>query len=254
MTASIKTDDWSIDRVEAVIFDKDGTLINHHLYWGEIIRRRADMVIKQYKLDETMFTLICSAMGLSLNDDRLLPDGPVGLVSRDGVIRALCSCLSKEGVETDEQIIDQLFIHVHDAFLPDIDKYIQLIPSAVEFIYALHHAGVKKAVVTSDTVQNTKATLMKLDIDKYFDVIIGKDSTSEVKISGIPALKALEILHVQPAMAVCIGDAPMDLIMGKSSGCKAGIGVTTGQVIAEILNQYTPYVIKSMMELKVANA
>jgi phosphoglycolate phosphatase len=254
MTAVIKTDDWVIDRVEAVIFDKDGTLINHHLYWGEIIRRRANMVINQYNLDETMFTNICSAMGLSLNDNRLLPDGPVGLVSREGVIKALCSCLSKESVEADEQSIDQLFIHVHDAFLTDIDKYIQLIPNVVGFIDELHNAGVKKAVVTSDTVQNTKETLIRLDIDKYFDVIIGKDSTSEIKISGVPALKALEFLYVQPGKAVCIGDAPMDLIMGKSSGCKAGIGVATGQVIAEILRQYTPYVIKSMLELEVVDA
>ena len=37
----IKVNGEVIRNIEGVIFDKDGTLTDSHIYWSEIIRRRA---------------------------------------------------------------------------------------------------------------------------------------------------------------------------------------------------------------------
>ena len=241
---------WSIENLEAVIFDKDGTIVDVHPYWAEIIRRRANAVIAHYHLAESVFPQLCTAMGLSLTENRLLPEGPVGLASREEVIEALHRCLTGLGVNPTTEILTALFAKVHEAFLPDIDGYLRLIPGTEQFFTALRQAGARMAVVTSDTAVNTRHAMNKLGINACFDVIVGRDTTPEPKISGVPARWALEALGRSPDRTVCIGDAPMDFRMAASSGCRAGVGVATGQTPADQLRKHTPYVAASMADLQ----
>jgi phosphoglycolate phosphatase-like HAD superfamily hydrolase len=247
---SISGPGWVIQNLEAVIFDKDGTIADIHPYWGEIIRRRAQAVIAHYQLSDSLFTPLCASMGLSLPDNRLLPEGPVGLASRDEVMQALRNCLAALGVTTSADTMAALFTQVHEAFLPEMDRYLQLIPGTTEFFAGLRRAGAKMAVVTSDTEVHTRQVLAKLGVGGYFGVIVGRDTTPEPKVSGVPARRALNELGGRADRTVCVGDAPMDFVMAKQSGCLAGIGVATGQVQADELNKYTPYVARSMNDLK----
>jgi phosphoglycolate phosphatase len=241
---------WEIRGLEAVIFDKDGTIVDLHPYWGEIIRRRANAVVAHYKLPPEWFAHLCASMGLSLETNRLLPQGPVGLASRDEVVEAVRSCLSRSGIPVSTETITSLFVQVHEAFLPDLERYLELIPGTADFFASLQRAGAQMAIVTSDTVVNTRQILKHLGIGAYFEVIIGRDTTPEPKTSGVPALKAIKALGCRSEATVCVGDAPMDLLMANASGCQAGIGVATGQVPADELRRYTPYVTLSLQELK----
>jgi phosphoglycolate phosphatase len=251
---SISGPGWLIQNLEAVIFDKDGTIADIHLYWGEIVRRRAAAVITHYEMPDTTLPQLCAAMGLSLPEQRLLPQGPVGLASREEVAKAVCACLSGLGVTASAETMAALFIQVHEAFLPDIDRYLQLIPGVAEFCASLQQTGAKMAVVTSDTVVNTRQTLNKLGIPAYFEVIVGRDTTPEPKLSGLPARKALKEMGCRGQATVCVGDAPMDLLMAQRSGCRAGIGIATGQIQPDELRKYTPYVAPSMSNLSATTA
>lgn len=250
---SISGPGWSIQNLEAVIFDKDGTIVDVHLYWGEIVRRRAKAVIAHYHLADALFPQLCGSMGLSVTDNRLLPQGPVGLASRDEVMQALRACLDGLGVATSVETMTSLFIEVHEAFLPNMDRYLQLIPGTKEFFVSLQQVGTKMAIVTSDTVVNTRHTLEKLEIGDFFEVVMGRDTTPEPKVSGVPALKALKELGCRADATVCVGDAPMDVLMARQSGCRGAIGVATGQTPAEELFKCTPYVARSMGELCTEN-
>ncbi|MEI6564640.1 MAG: HAD family hydrolase [bacterium] len=246
---SIAGSGWIIPNLESVIFDKDGTIVDVHLYWGEIIRRRSLAAIAHYRLPPDSFPRLCGSMGLSLADNRLLPQGPVGLTSRDEVIQALCHCLDGLGVVNSGEAVGDLFTQVHEAFLPDIDRYLQLIPGVFECISAMRQAGAKLAVVTSDTAVNTCETLKKLGLSSCFDVIMGRDMTPEPKISGVPARKALKMMGQSAERTVCLGDAPMDFLMAEKSGCRAGIGVATGQTPIAELSRHTAYTVLSMQDL-----
>ena len=46
---------WSLDNVETIIFDKDGTFIDLHYFWGKMTEMRANEVIKYYKLKGNIF-------------------------------------------------------------------------------------------------------------------------------------------------------------------------------------------------------
>ena len=44
---SLKTDLWEIKIVEAILFDKDGTFIDLHYFWGKMTELRAEEIIKK---------------------------------------------------------------------------------------------------------------------------------------------------------------------------------------------------------------
>ncbi len=248
---SIATDQWKLDGINGVLFDKDGTLIDSHVYWGRIIERRVKAIIKYYSLQDILFSDLCLTMGYSLAKKKLVPEGPIALVSREEVIEILNCYLASMGVNSSEEVISGIFVKEHEAFMDEIFDYIKILPGVVEFLAHLKKHAVKTAVVTTDVIKNTHETLRYLKIDSFFDAVLGKESFSEPKVTGIPAIEALRLLGLKQEEAVCIGDAPMDLIMAKKGGLKAGIGVVTGQIEHHVLEQYSPYITSSMRDLRI---
>lgn len=249
---SLHADNWKIDGIKGILFDKDGTIIDSHIYWGRIIERRAASIIRFFSLGDELFGDLCLTMGYSTKERRLRPEGPIALVSREEVIGILHKFLLSKGAPSSEAMLSELFIKEHEAFAKDLFRYIHLLPGVREFLIQLKKYSIKMAVVTTDTVVNTHEILRHLEIDDLFDVVIGKESTKEPKVTGIPAREALRLLNLMPDDAVCLGDAPMDIIMAKQSGLKAGIGVATGQLSYDILKKHSPYAASSLSEIKIS--
>ena len=243
---------WKIEQIEAVLFDKDGTLIDSHLYWGRIIEKRSCALIKTFKLNDGMHQALCKKMGFLLEKKMLLPEGPIALVSRDKVIEILVNFLVEQGVSVTFPEIDKLFIKVHSDFLKEINAYIRILPGVEEFLKKIKDRKIKTAVVTTDSIKNTKEIIKLLNIDKYFDLLLGKEATPLPKVSGKPALIALEQLDIEPVRAIAIGDTPMDITMAKQARLKAAVAVALGQVSFEELKKETTYVVNGYNELSVA--
>ena len=51
---SLITEDWRIDNIETVLFDKDGTFIDLHYFWGKMTEMRVQAVIKKYSLTQVL--------------------------------------------------------------------------------------------------------------------------------------------------------------------------------------------------------
>ncbi len=235
---------WSIENIKAVIFDKDGTIIDSHEYWGNIIRIRANELIKQYGLAPSLYDGLCDAMGLNLITNKLKEEGPIALVSRDKVIQAVVVFLNKRGCSASATNVANTFDYVQMTYKDSFIEHTKLCPDVEKFIKKLSKAKVKMAVVTSDSVDSTNKILDFYGLSKYFDVVVGRETIKEPKETGRPCLYALEHLGVDSINTVSIGDAPVDVTCGVQ-----GIGVATGQTPASKLITVTPYVINTMEEL-----
>ncbi|MDD5129553.1 MAG: HAD family hydrolase [Candidatus Omnitrophica bacterium] len=248
---SLSSPSWKIESIEAVLFDKDGTLIDSHIYWGRIIQKRSRALIKMLNLKDEVHPVLCQKMGFSLERKILLPEGPIALVSREKVIAILLDFLIKQGVAVTFGQIDSLFIEVHSDFLNEINSYIKILPGVEEFLKKIKDKKIKTAVVTTDSIKNTREIVKFLNIDKYFDVLLGKEATPLPKISGEPALIALRQLDLEPDLAIAIGDSAMDITMAKQAHLKAAVGVALGQVPFEALKKETAFVVKGYDELSI---
>jgi phosphoglycolate phosphatase len=248
---SIFSNGWKVSGVSAILFDKDGTFVDSHQYWGKIIYHRSQAICEAFQLPSSYVKNLEMVMGFSRSLGRLLPTGPIALVSRDEVIDHVIQYLLIQNVKASRLQIAKIFEDVHSK-MEKIDEHIQLIPEALPLFKALKDRGVKLAVVTTDAIKNTEMTLEKLGLQSYFSVIIGRESCKEPKASGVPAMIALSNLGISAHESICIGDAPMDMQMAFKSGCKASIGVATGQISESDLRKMTPYVVGNLSQLSVS--
>lgn len=59
----LKTSDWQISDIDTIIFDKDGTFIDLHYFWGKMTELRVLEIIKQYNLNKDVFQKFCLELG-----------------------------------------------------------------------------------------------------------------------------------------------------------------------------------------------
>ena len=248
---TISNDAWEIRNISGVVFDKDGTLIDSHIYWGRIIEKRARSIMGTFYLPDTFYDNLCLQMGYSTSSRRLLPEGPIALVGREVVINILCDYLKSINVDTDEDELSEIFISTHMEFEKEMPKYVHILPGVKNFIQELINHNIKLSLVTSDSLHLTNQILYQLKIKEYFEIIIGKESTKESKSTGVPATKAVEAMKLDPNKVICVGDAPVDAIMAKKSGLQACICITTGQTGQRELQEHSPYIIETMEQLRI---
>ena len=246
---SLKTDKWQLDGVESVIFDKDGTLIDLHYLWGKITELRALELIKNFNLNDNYFKNICSFLGYDINSKKMNPNGITAMYSRVKIIELLNNYLNKLNVESSIELIEKIFDDVTERFNKDLYKYIKPIGEAFVLAQKLKEKGVKLGIVPADTTKATEQTLKHLGYEKLFDIIIGRESSTHTKESGIPTLIALEKLSANANNTIMIGDSPTDKISASNAGIKRTILVSTGQLDIDRLKKYSEYVINYLNEL-----
>lgn len=241
---------WDISNIETVLFDKDGTFIDLHYFWGKMTEMRAKEVIKRYSLTEDYFNQLCCFLGYDVDSAQMLPDGITALYSRVKIIEIFRGKLEEIGVVATEEELTNIFDDVASEFYTEIEKYTKPIDEAVVFIKALRAKDAKIGIVTSDSVESTKLTLKNFGWEGLFDVVVGRESSSDTKESGALTRIALESLRAEPATTLMIGDAPMDAISAKNAGIEKTILVASGQVCVNELEKYSSYVLESLSELE----
>lgn len=240
---------WIIDNIDTVLFDKDGTFLDFHLYWGKLVELRSQALIDFFGINPKNFEKICLDMGYCRKTKKLTSCGPVGLLSRDGVIKEIMNKLTKFKVNANYNDIDKIFKEVHEKFFPHIKDYCRLIDGVEDCLIKLKELNVKLAVVTSDTHKNTIEITKNLKINTYFDLIVGKDDCKFDKKSGLPAKYALRKLKSNEENTITIGDGIMDFLMAQNAGLKSAVLVATGQTRIEELSNITNYVVNNLKEV-----
>lgn len=243
--------DWQINNINTVLFDKDGTFLNDHKYWGKLAECRINKIIKHFNLDEKLFTELCFAIGHNPIKCKLIKNGPVGVLSRNEVVDFMVNELKKYNVSTDFQEISDLFDIVHKEFSQNIENFVESLEYSEDFIKKLKEKGLKLAVVTSDNYEHTLKILKILNLEKMFDCVIGKDSCKKEKRTGEPALLALKEMNSKKEETIVIGDALMDYEMGKNAGLKGEILVATGQTDIEDLQKCSKCTVNNLNEVEI---
>ncbi len=245
------TNKWVLDNIDTVIFDKDGTFIDLHYFWGKMTELRVLEIIKRYNLESSFYYQICKDLGYDSRSGKMFENGITALYSRVEIVRILSKKLEKYGIKISCDDIADIFDDVSEIFYLNMHNYTKPIYSAINFIKKLYNKGVNLGIVTSDSLVSTKKTLRYYDWEYLFSIIVGRESTNDTKESGIPTLLAIKELGVDVDRALMIGDAPTDYISAKNAGINNIILTATGQICYENLQSITPFVVSSLEEVEV---
>lgn len=246
---SFSTKDWEINNIDTVFFDKDGTFVDLHYFWGKMTELRVKEIIKIYSLNADLLYDLCLCLGFDIRKQKMLSNGITALYSRVKVIELFLEDLKKIGINATNEELAQIFDEVSQKFYKNIDAYITPIKSAINLIHLLKENNIKLGIITADSIESTTLTLKKLNLENVFDIVFARESCTDTKESGLPAKLALKELNSKPQHTVMIGDTPSDNLCAKNAGIEKTILVATGQMNKETLLKTSRYTINNLDEI-----
>jgi len=206
------------------------------------------MVHVSYMLFDLDGTLIDSKTDLTNSINLMLADvgrppldeATVGSFVGDGVRVLTYRCLTATDSNhqpPDEQLHARAIGLMHNHYADEMFRTTRLYPEVADTLAWFDNK--RKAVVTSKEVRFTKIILDHFEIGKYFDAIVGGDTTPARKPDPRPVLEGLRLLGGTAEEAVMIGDSENDINAGRRAGTRT-CGVTFGFRTAEQLRLSEP--------------
>jgi len=247
----LKTFNFSIENIETVLFDKDGTFIDLHYFWGKMTELRCEEIIKRYNLDSFLLSSLCLKLGYDIKSGKMLSDGITALYSRSKIIEIFKSDLIEFNVDITKEELENIFDEVSLKFYENMFDYTKPIIEALDLIKKLKNKGIKIGIVTSDSVVSTELTIKNFNWQNLFDVVVGRESSSLTKESGALTSIALYKLNANPKTTLMIGDAPMDYVSAKNAGVDNVLLVATGQIDLIALSDISPYTVNTLNEVQI---
>jgi phosphoglycolate phosphatase len=182
---------WRGQRLAAVLFDLDGTLLD----------TAADIALA---LNRTMVEYDCAPLA---DDDvrRMVGRGAPILIER-----AVASQHRNIDAATQAAMLERFFHH-YGRLEESNESSAQPYPGAAEALRTLHDAGLRTAVVTNKHHRFAEALLERLDLADWVDVVVGGDTCVRRKPDPQPLLFACESLHVAPSESLMVGDSVNDV-------------------------------------------
>ncbi len=231
--------------IQAIIFDKDGTLAYSEDYLKSITYKRARLIDAEIPgVQEPLL----AAFGL--DNGHLNPSGLQAVGTRQENLIAAAAYIAETGRTWLEALtIAQAAFREADAFLKNKSDHTPAISGISDLIQRLHQGGVKLGVLSADVTANVKAFLEKYQLSEYFLVQTGTDQGPS-KPDPTPFLRACELLDESPETVLMIGDADVDGQMAKTAGAAGMVGVTWGWSIPPKLS-YVDVITTTMNDIQV---
>ena len=220
-----------IKNVNAVIFDKDGTLIDIHYYWVSIIKLRATLVAKKWfkKCNKAQIEeYLINIMGVDLVTKKMKPDGPVGVLPRREIVTLVADFVRKSSNKITDDDIEEIFINVDKISSRDMISFVKILPGVQDLLIKLKDFNIQSIIISNDITSRAKLAMKALNLDKYFSKIIGGDLAEKVKPNPDLALLALNDLELNSSNVAIVGDHPFDIMMGTAANLGINIAVLTG--------------------------
>lgn len=90
-------------------------------------------------------------------------------------------------------------------------------PGTVEMLSGFQAMGLPMGVCTNKLALPANRVLSATGLDRYFSVVIGRDSTPDMKPRPGPLLASIAALDATPATAIMVGDSSVDVACARAA-------------------------------------
>ena len=228
-------------KIEAILFDKDGTLLDFNGTWLPRYRDAAVYIAEKsagrFSAEEVLRLGGYLADSGNWQADSLLASG-----SNAQILTSWESLLGR-ALSMDE--IEYLMA----CFSPGESGYMPVVEPIRPCLETLVRAGYRLGIATMDDENQARTTADGLGIGDLFEFICGADSGFGVKPEPGMVEAFARHIAVPTNRVVMVGDSPRDIHMGQRANAGYSIGVLTGAHSTEELSRHTRHILDDITGL-----
>lgn len=203
---------------ECVLFDLDGTLIDTVALILSSFRYATERVL-----------------GAPLPDEALMRNVGIPLI--------------KQMREFSPERADELLRVYREHNAAHHDDAVREYPGTVETLDWLRDRGYLLGVVTSKGTPMTLRGLRLFGLEPYFEVVVTADDVPAHKPDPLPVLRAAELMGIDPARCLYVGDSPHDMSSALAAGSVAVAALWGAFARADVLRPGPDYALETLAEL-----
>ena len=232
-------------KAEAIIFDKDGTLLDFDAFWISVTVKALEDVFQALSMDDSHLPEIMEALGV--RDGVTDMDGALCKGTYEEIGHIVYDVLSQYGCPISKDAMAEMVL---SSYNKNVDAG-QILPTCAklqEVLTALKEQGKILALVTTDNPLITEKCLRSLGIYPLFDKIYTDDGKTPTKPDPYCANALCALLGLNKQNVVMVGDTLTDMRFAKNAGI-AAVGLARTEKNAVVLSTMADAVIDDMTQL-----
>ena len=243
---NIRCGNIEFKNIEAIIFDKDGTLEDSNNFLRELSIRRARLLDAQIPgIGEPLL------MAFGLQNNQLDPTGLMAVGSRQENLIAAAAYIAETGRSwfAALEMAENAFREVDQDLKKDRTTS-PLFAGSLDVLRTLSNAGLKLGILSAAPTQDVEHFVQEHNLSPYIQLKMGGDQGLS-KPDPQLFIKACQTLITSPHKTVMVGDSQGDIIMAKEAGVAGTIGICWANNAAPHLNQ-ADIIITQIEEIQLA--
>jgi len=199
--------------IDAIVFDKDGTLFDFRASWG----RWTAGLLDELAGDASHWAAMAGALGFLRDQNSFRPDSVVISATAADIARALLDHLPGHDLAALTAMINR------SAESVDMAEVVPLVP----LFGTLRARGLRLGVATNDAEAPARAHLARHGLSGLVDFVAGYDSGHGAKPDPGMCRAFAAAVGIAPARVLMVGDSQHDLDAGRAAGMRT-VAVLTG--------------------------
>ena len=225
--------------IKAILFDKDGTLLDYAKSWLPVNR---DLALFAARGDAALADRLLRGCGMDPDTGHVVPDSLLAAGSTAEVAEGLVAFGSPMDVEELTRELDAMFA-------AGAMRAVAVTDLAV-FFAGLKEKGYYLGVASSDNERSIRATAERFGFTPFLDYVAGYDSGYGVKPEPGMLLGFCAAVGVAPHEVAMVGDNNHDMHMGRAAGAGLNVAVLTGTGSRESLSAASDHCLNDITELE----
>jgi len=219
--------------VKAIVFDKDGTLIDFDAFWVSVSVCAINDILKKLDMEDVpVEEMLCS---IGVQNGASDADGILCKGTYEQMSEAMNTVLKKYGCDVSEAEMLSLVLDAYNqnAESGEVKATCENIKGVLS---ALRERNIKLAVVTTDNSEITHKCLQKLEIEQFFCKVYTDDGNLPAKPDPKCLFDFSESEGIEKEKIIMVGDTMTDVRFARNAGVRVvGVG---GEKNRRILEKY----------------
>ncbi|MCE1236782.1 MAG: HAD hydrolase-like protein [Hyphomicrobiales bacterium] len=225
--------------IRAILFDKDGTLVDYAASWTPVNARAVRLAAAG---DAALEERVRAAVGVDATGRALFPEAIMAAGSAGEIAAAMIAAGAAFARDELAQALDRLFLDAASAMVPVGD-----LPA---ILGRLATRGLALGVASSDNAAAVAAFAAQFGLSDLLAFTAGWDSGHGAKPGPGQALAFAAAVGCAPGEIAVVGDTAHDMAMARAAGAGLVVGVLTGTGTRESLGPLADVVVETIAEVE----